>query len=85
LTAYVHAATANGYAEDWDLETLFTALKTIFPISFTIDELVAQVGSLAGLDAEFLAARVIEDCKNAYAKREEALGDEVMRELERKV
>jgi preprotein translocase subunit SecA len=85
LTAYVHAATANGYAEDWDLETLFTALKTIFPISFTIDDLVAEVGSLAGLDAEFLAARVVEDCKAAYAKREESLGEEVMRELERKV
>jgi preprotein translocase subunit SecA len=85
LTAYVQAATANGYAEDWDLETLFTALKTIYPISFTIDELVTEVGSLAGLDADYLAARVVDDCKAAYAKREEALGEEVMRELERKV
>jgi preprotein translocase subunit SecA len=85
LTAYVQAATANGYAEDWDLETLFTALKTIYPISFTIDELLAEVGSRAGLDAEYLAARVVDDCKAAYAKREEALGEEVMRELERKV
>jgi preprotein translocase subunit SecA len=85
LSAYVQAATANGYSEDWDLETLFTALKTIYPISFTIDELLAEVGSRAGLDAEYLTNRVIEDCKTAYAKREEALGEEVMRELERKV
>jgi preprotein translocase subunit SecA len=85
LSAYVQAATANGYAEDWDLETLFTALKTIYPISFTIDELLAEVGSRAGLDAEYLTNRVIEDCKTAYANREAALGDEVMRELERKV
>jgi preprotein translocase subunit SecA len=85
LTAYVQAATANGYAEDWDLETLFTALKTIYPISFTIDELLVEVGSRAGLDAEYLNARVVADCKAAYALREEALGDEVMRELERKV
>jgi preprotein translocase subunit SecA len=85
LTAYVQAATANGYAEDWDLETLFTALKTIYPISFTIEQLDAEVGSRAGLDAEYLAARVVDDCKSAYAKREEALGEEVMRELERKV
>jgi preprotein translocase subunit SecA len=28
---------------------------------------------------------VVEDCKDAYAKREETLGEEVMRELERKV
>jgi preprotein translocase subunit SecA len=85
LTAYVQAATANGYGEDWDLDTLFTALKTIYPISFTIDELVTQAGSRAGLDTEFIVAQVVEDCQNAYAKREESLGDSVMRELERKV
>jgi preprotein translocase subunit SecA len=85
LTAYVEAATAEGYAEEWDLETLFTALKTIYPISFTIDELIAEVGSRPGLDADFITARVVEDCKDAYAKREETLGEEVMRELERKV
>ena len=85
LTAYVQAATADGYAEDWDLETLFTALKTIYPISFTISELDAEVGSRAGLDADYLTAKVVEDCKAAYAAREAALGADVMRELERKV
>ena len=85
LTAYVQAATANGYGEDWDLETLFTAVKSIYPITFSIDELVAQAGSRAGLDTEFIVAQVVEDCQNAYAKREESLGENVMRELERKV
>jgi preprotein translocase subunit SecA len=85
LTAYVSAATAEGYAEDWDLETLWSALKTIYPISFTIDELVAKVGSRSGFDADFLTAAVVQDCKAAYEKREESLGSEVMRELERKV
>jgi preprotein translocase subunit SecA len=85
LTAYVSMATSQGYSEDWDLDTLWNALKTIYPISFTIDELVARVGSRNGLDAEFLTAAVIEDCQAAYAKREESLGSEVMRELERKV
>ncbi|NCW42938.1 MAG: preprotein translocase subunit SecA [Actinobacteria bacterium] len=85
LTAYVSMATSEGYSEDWDLDTLWKALKTIYPISFTIDELIARVGSRAGLDKEFLTAAVIEDCKAAYAKREESLGSEAMRELERKV
>jgi preprotein translocase subunit SecA len=85
LTAYVSMATSEGYSEDWDLDTLWNALKTIYPISFTIDELVARVGSRNGLDEEFLIATVIEDCQAAYAKREESLGSEVMRELERKV
>ena len=85
LTAYVGMATSQGYSEDWDLDTLWNALKTIYPISFTIDELIARVGSRAGLDEEFLTVAVIEDCKAAYAKREESLGSEAMRELERKV
>ena len=85
LTAYVSMATSEGYSEDWDLDTLWNALKTIYPISFTIDELIARVGSRAGLDEEYLTAAVIEDCKAAYAKREESLGSEAMRELERKV
>jgi preprotein translocase subunit SecA len=85
LTAYVSMATSQGYSEDWDLETLWNALKTIYPISFTIEEIIARVGSRSGLDAEFLSAAVLEDCKAAYSKREESLGSEVMRELERKV
>jgi preprotein translocase subunit SecA len=85
LSAYVSMATSQGYSEDWDLETLWNALKSIYPISFTIEELITRVGSRSGLDAQFLAAAVVEDCKTAYAKREESLGSEVMRELERKV
>ena len=85
LTAYVTIATSNGYAEEWDLDTLWNALKTIYPISFTIEELIASVGSRNALDADYLTARIIEDCEKAYASREENLGAEVMRELERKV
>ena len=85
LSAYVKIATSNGYSEEWDLETLWNAIKTIYPISFSIDELIASAGSLSGIDAEFLTARIIEDCEKAYASREESLGADVMRELERKV
>jgi preprotein translocase subunit SecA len=85
LSAYVDAATAEGYAEDWDLETLFAALKSIYPISFTIDELLAEVGSPAGLDAEFLKVRIVEDYQAAYAQREAHYGDINMRRGERKV
>ena len=85
LSAYVSAATSAGYSEDWDLDTLWNALKTIYPISFSVEELIARVGSRSALDVDYLTAAIIEDCKAAYAKREETLGSEVMRELERKV
>ncbi len=85
IQAYVDAETAEGFAEDWDLEKLWTALRLVYPISLTVDGLITEVGSIGGLDAEFLAVRIIEDAEAAYVKREAELGPEVMRELERKV
>jgi preprotein translocase subunit SecA len=85
LDAYVDAATAEGFAEDWDLEKLWSALKVIYPVSFSIQELEQEVGSRAGLDSDYLRTRILSDVATAYQKREESLGSEVMRELERKV
>jgi preprotein translocase subunit SecA len=83
--AYVDAATASGYAEEWDLETLWNHLKVIYPVSFTPSDLDAEIGGRAGLDVELLKHRILEDLAKAYADRESALGSEVTRELERKV
>jgi len=85
LTAYVRAATTEGFSEDWNLADLWTALKLVYPISFTLDELLNEIGGLGALDAEFLEARILEDAANAYEQRENELGSEVLRELERKV
>ena len=35
ITAYVDGATSEGYAEDWDLDALWTALKTLYPVGIT--------------------------------------------------
>ena len=45
ITAYVTSATAEGYAEDWDLETLWAALGAIYPITFTLAEIEKEVRS----------------------------------------
>jgi len=85
ITAYVASATADGYAEDWDLDQLWTALKTIYPVTFSIADLEGEVGGRSGLDADYLEHKVLTDIRDQYAKREEDLGPEVMRELERKI
>ncbi len=85
LSAYVRAATAEGYAEDWNLADLWTALKLIYPVSFTSEDLIRELGDASALDAEFLESRILDDARSAYSKREEQLGSEVLRELERKV
>jgi preprotein translocase subunit SecA len=53
VTAYVDAATASGVAEQWDLETLWVALKGLYPISFTAEELLNEIGGASALDSDF--------------------------------
>jgi preprotein translocase subunit SecA len=86
VEGYVTAATAEGFAEEWDLEQLWAALKTLYPVSVTAHELEeASGGDRAGLTAEFLVEELQADAQSAYDAREEALGGETMRELERRV
>jgi preprotein translocase subunit SecA len=86
VEGYVTAATAEGFAEEWDLEQLWAALKTLYPVSVTVHELEeASGGDRAGLTAEFLIEELRADAQSAYDAREEALGGETMRELERRV
>jgi preprotein translocase subunit SecA len=85
ITAYVNSATNSGVAENWDLNTLWTALKSLYPISITVEDLVSEVGEVGALDSEFILDRVLTDAKNAYNKRETELTSTVMRELERKI
>jgi preprotein translocase subunit SecA len=86
VTDYVTAATADGYAEDWDLEQLWTNLKRLYPVGITIENLIEESGGeRSGIDQEFLVAQLKEDAQAAYDAREEELGPEAVRELERQV
>jgi preprotein translocase subunit SecA len=83
---YVTAETSAGYAEQWDLDQLWKAFQTLYPISVTVDELSeAAGGELDDLQPEFLAEEIKADAQKAYDAREAELGAPVMRELERKV
>ncbi|HEV7207057.1 MAG TPA: preprotein translocase subunit SecA, partial [Jatrophihabitans sp.] len=86
VTSYVNGATSSGYPEEWDLEQLWTALRTLYPISLTIEEAIEQAGGeKADLTREFLVEEIVADAQAAYDQREEDLGAEVLRELERRV
>ncbi|MGH3715945.1 MAG: preprotein translocase subunit SecA [Micromonosporaceae bacterium] len=85
IGAYVTGATGEGYAEDWDLDELWEALGRLYPISLTVEELEDEAGGLDALDAETLIEHVKEDAHAAYDRREEELGEETLRELERQV
>jgi preprotein translocase subunit SecA len=85
VTSYVTAATAEGMSDDWDLDQLLSALKTLYPVSITVDELIDAAGGRDGLTAEMMIEEFTSDAQHAYDRREEQIGEEAMRELERRV
>ena len=85
ITAYVDSATQTGVAEDWDLNTLWNALKVLYPISFTAEQMLEEIGGAVALDSEYLLERILQDARQSYEKRESELTPTVMRELERKI
>jgi preprotein translocase subunit SecA len=84
IEGYVTGAT-EGFPEEWDLGKLWTALRTLYPVSVTEAELEDEVGGVENLSRELLLDELKADAQRAYDAREEALGEEVMRELERRV
>ena len=85
IEAYVVGATSDGYAEEWDLDALWTALKQLYPISYTVESIVEEAGGIDGLSADFMVKTLQDDAQRAYEEREEVLGSEATRELERRV
>ncbi|MCC9312047.1 preprotein translocase subunit SecA [Kitasatospora sp. RB6PN24] len=85
VEAYVQAATGEGFEDDWDLDKLWTALKQLYPITLDLAELEEEAGGPSGLTPEFLTKVIQEDIQAQYGAREDQLGEQVMRELERRV
>jgi preprotein translocase subunit SecA len=72
--------TAGDILDEWDLGELETQLRQIWPVAI-------EVGSLSPetVDREQLKDALDEDAMTAYDEREEQLGDELMRYLERSI
>ncbi|HEX9553982.1 MAG TPA: SEC-C metal-binding domain-containing protein, partial [Streptosporangiaceae bacterium] len=86
IADYAGKATAEGFAEEWDLDQLFTAFRRLYPVGLTIEQLVeSEGGEMSFLTAENITERMQADAQAAYDQREEELTPEVMRELERRV
>lgn len=86
IEEYVAAATAEGFPEDWDLQSLWSALKTLYPIEISINDMVqAAGGDPENLSPELMIETLHKDIETAYLARENQLGTPVMRELERRV
>jgi preprotein translocase subunit SecA len=84
ITALIAEATVDGAAEKWDLEKLWRDLKEIFPVSVSIADLETEAGSRRRITREMLTKELVADAKIQYQEREEIIGSEQMRDLERR-
>ncbi|QUL80901.1 preprotein translocase subunit SecA [Brevibacterium sp. SMBL_HHYL_HB1] len=84
IDAYVAQAT-TGPVEDWQIDELFEALGKIYEPSITSEDLAEEVGGLGNLSRNRLNQEIQSDLELFYARREEELGEEATRELERRV
>nr|WP_255521260.1 preprotein translocase subunit SecA [Tessaracoccus sp. SD287] len=69
----------EGFHDEWDLENLVTDLRTLYPVGLDTDEIEEVT------EQDALVEAFVEDAQKAYDKREESLGEDTMRELERQV
>ena len=81
VAGYVDSECESPYQEEWDLDRLWSALKTIYPVGVDVEE----IKSRGGLEVDDLVDILCEDAARAYKAREEQLGAPVLRELERKI
>ena len=87
IGAYVEGETGEGYAEDWDLDKLWTALGTLYPVGIRWQDVAGEHDDLS---PESLNEAVLADARAAYARREAEIDEIIgaqggMRELERQV
>ena len=80
VEATVDQFTQEEYAEEWDLEALVKAMATLYETEVTVDELKEDLGQVS---RDSLLDEFREDAGDAYEAKEEDLGSELMRELER--
>ena len=85
LTTIIDARVSEGHAEDWDFDELWDALKQVYPISITVDDLAEDAGDRTKITRDQIVKEVLADAHLIYDEREKSIGEESMREIERRV
>ncbi|WP_372734946.1 preprotein translocase subunit SecA [Nocardioides sp.] len=84
VTGMVQSATQD-FSEEWDLEQLWTDLSQLWPVSLDLSSVIDDADGAANVDQQELIKLLQADAQAAYDAREAEVGDEIMRELERRV
>jgi len=78
ITRTIDQYTEGDYVEDWDLDEMLVSLGQLFPVDLGGEDLDRE-----GIDRISLSERISEVALARYGEREQELGEELMRALER--
>src|SRR6266571_9426722 len=78
-TTVLQYVSSEVYSEEWDLEAMRAALATIYPVKFRVRDF-QDID-----DPNEVLEKVLEEALATYEEKEEQVGPDVMRELERMV
>ncbi|MFW0111678.1 preprotein translocase subunit SecA [Rothia sp. CCM 9416] len=85
ITSTIDAQVAEGHAEDWDFDKLWEALRSIFPVTITPEDLDEEAGDRTKVTRNQIVKEILADAELQYKEREESVGRDAMREIERRV
>ena len=85
ITEIVRTHVSDNAGKDWDLEHVWGELKNIYPIGLAIEEVLAEAGTRSRLTSAWLCRELVSDARIAYQNRTMQIGEQAMRELERRV
>ena len=77
--------TQSDAPDEWDLDKAWSELKGFYQPGFTVEELLEEVGGVSKLEREHVLDELKTDIHTNYRDREEEVGEDAMRELERQV
>ena len=80
-SAVLEHANPDVHPEDWDWEQLFTRVREIYPTTLTLESFEQE----GWPSVEELVERFLRDALDVYAQREQQMGPEHLREIERLV
>ncbi|BDR53168.1 protein translocase subunit SecA [Bombiscardovia nodaiensis] len=87
IESYIRGAQqGSDKPQGWDWDGLWQAMSSLYPITLEQEETQESLGKLKGDKAiKALRDKLVEDADQVYGEREEELGHEPMRNLERRV
>ncbi|WP_122262314.1 preprotein translocase subunit SecA [Ornithinimicrobium cerasi] len=82
---FVTVSAGQGLTDGLDLDQLWEDLRQVYPVGQSVEDVVAEAGGRSGVTTQLLVEVLTSDAQHAYDAREESVGPELMRDVERRV